>query len=99
LTCLRCDGKGEFRNEFGLMEKCTSCQREDMALKKTSPEQDPDEEGMWGKMTKKKDNRKSGRLQKGEKKGREQQRVKKYKRNQQEKKKKKKPKKYYKKEE
>jgi len=21
LTCLRCDGKGEFRNEFGLMEK------------------------------------------------------------------------------
>jgi hypothetical protein len=46
LTCLRCDGKGEFRNEFGLMEKCTSCQRDDITLEKTSPEPDPDEEGM-----------------------------------------------------
>jgi len=44
-------------------------------------------------MTKKKAKRKSGRLQKGEKKGRELQRVKKYKRKQQEKKKGKKPKK------
>jgi len=45
-------------------------------------------------MTKKKAKRKSGRLQKGEKIGRERQRVKKYKHKQQLKKKGKKPKKY-----
>jgi len=45
-------------------------------------------------MTKKKAKRTSGRLQKGEKLGREKQRVKKYKRKQQLKKKGKKPKKY-----
>jgi len=45
-------------------------------------------------MTKKKVKRTSGRLQKGEKLGREKQRVKKYKRKQQLKKKGKKPKKY-----
>jgi hypothetical protein len=28
------------------MEKCMSCQRDDMTLEKTSPEPDPDEEGM-----------------------------------------------------
>ena len=34
LTCLRCDGKGEYRNEFGLIEKCESCQRADMTFEK-----------------------------------------------------------------
>ncbi len=42
LTCLRCDGKGEYRNEFGLMEKCESCQRADMTLEKADS-QDSDE--------------------------------------------------------
>jgi len=45
LTCLRCDGTGKLRNEFGMIEKCTSCQGADMTLKKISPEPDPDEEG------------------------------------------------------
>ena len=45
-------------------------------------------------MTKKKSKEKDGRLAKGEKLGREKQRVKKYKHKQQENKKKKKPKKY-----
>jgi len=27
MVCFRCDGKGEFKNEFGIMEKCESCQR------------------------------------------------------------------------
>jgi hypothetical protein len=42
LTCLRCDGKGEYRNEFGLMEKCESCQRSDMTFEKVD-DQDSDE--------------------------------------------------------
>ncbi len=45
LVCLRCDGKGKYRNEFGLMEKCESCQRADMTLEKVAAEPDPDEEG------------------------------------------------------
>ena len=49
MTCLRCDGKGTYRNEFGLMEKCESCQRADMSLEKITPEPDPDEEGYWEK--------------------------------------------------
>ena len=93
LTCLRCDGKGEFRNEFGLMEKCTSCQRDDITLEKTSPEPDPDEEGMWGKRWQRKKIRENQGDYKKEKR-REQQRVKKYKHKQQLKKKGKKPKKY-----
>jgi hypothetical protein len=32
MTCFRCDGKGKFRNEFGLMEKCESCQKKDMTF-------------------------------------------------------------------
>ncbi|MFZ8922702.1 MAG: hypothetical protein ACO2Y5_09140 [Nitrosopumilaceae archaeon] len=32
MVCLRCDGKGVYRNEFGLMEKCESCQRPDMTF-------------------------------------------------------------------
>ena len=42
LTCLRCDGKGEYRNEFGLMEKCESCQRADMTFENVDT-QDSDE--------------------------------------------------------
>jgi hypothetical protein len=43
MTCLRCDGKGKYRNEFGLMEKCESCQRADMTFKKIV-DQDSDEQ-------------------------------------------------------
>ena len=98
MTCLRCDGKGEFRNEFGLMEKCTSCQRDDITLEKTSPEPDPDEEGMWGKRWQRKKIRENQGDYKKEKR-REQQRVKKYKHKQQEKKKGKSPRNIRKKEE
>jgi len=42
MTCLRCDGKGKYRNEFGLMEKCKSCQRPDMTFEKIDS-QDSDE--------------------------------------------------------
>jgi DnaJ-class molecular chaperone len=38
LNCFRCDGKGKFRNEFGLMEKCESCQGEDMIFEKVVDE-------------------------------------------------------------
>ena len=34
LNCLRCDGKGKFMNEFGLMEKCPSCKRPEMTFDK-----------------------------------------------------------------
>jgi len=47
MTCLRCDGKGKFRNEFGLMEKCESCQGTDMTLEKVTAEPDLDEEEYW----------------------------------------------------
>ncbi len=49
MTCLRCDGTGKYRNEFGLMEKCESCQGADMTLKKVTAEPDSDEEGYWEK--------------------------------------------------
>jgi len=42
---LRCDGTGTYRNEFGMMEKCESCQSADMTLKKADAEPDSDEEG------------------------------------------------------
>jgi len=45
LTCLRFDGTGKYRNEFGLMEKCESCQRADMTFEKVTVEPDLDEEG------------------------------------------------------
>ncbi len=45
MVCFRCDGKGEFRNEFGLMERCESCQGADMTLEKAAAEPDSDEEG------------------------------------------------------
>ncbi len=49
MVCFRCDGKGKYRNEFGLMEKCESCQRADMTLEKVDAEPDSDEEGYWEK--------------------------------------------------
>ncbi|MDX1440953.1 MAG: hypothetical protein R3237_00660 [Nitrosopumilaceae archaeon] len=36
MPCLRCDGKGRYKNEFGLMEKCESCQGPDMTLVKAN---------------------------------------------------------------
>jgi len=42
LACLRCDGKGKYRNEFGLMEKCESCQGSDITFEKVY-DQDSDE--------------------------------------------------------
>ena len=42
LNCFRCDGKGELRNEFGLMEKCESCQKKKMTFE--SVENEPDED-------------------------------------------------------
>jgi len=44
MTCLRCDGTGKYRNEFGLMEKCESCQGADMTFEKVSADPDSDEE-------------------------------------------------------
>lgn len=38
MPCLRCDGKGEYRNEFGLMEKCESCQSPNMTFEKVGEE-------------------------------------------------------------
>ena len=38
MVCLRCDGKGMFKNEFGLMEKCESCQGTDMTFEKVTDE-------------------------------------------------------------
>ncbi len=43
MTCLRCDGKGKYRNEFGIMEKCESCQRADMTFEKVD-NQDSDDQ-------------------------------------------------------
>jgi len=45
MTCFRCDGTGKVKNEFGLMEKCESCQRADMTFEKVDAEPDSDEEG------------------------------------------------------
>ena len=42
MTCFRCDGKGEYRNEFGMWEKCESCKRTDMTFEKID-RQDSDE--------------------------------------------------------
>ncbi len=38
----RYDGKGKFKNEFGIMEKCESCQGTDMTFEKVIDE-DEDE--------------------------------------------------------
>jgi len=45
VNCLRCDGTGKVKNEFGLMEKCESCQKADMTFEKVDVEPDSDEEG------------------------------------------------------
>jgi len=45
VNCLRCDGTGKVKNEFGIMEKCESCQRADMTFEKIAAEPDSDEEG------------------------------------------------------
>ena len=42
LNCLTYNGKGKFRNQFGLMEKCESCQGDDMSFEKVDDE-DSDE--------------------------------------------------------
>ena len=59
MVCLRCDGTGKYRNEFGIMEKCESCQGADMTLAKVDPEPDSDEEGFWEKREEKDDKEKS----------------------------------------
>ena len=93
MVCFRCDGKGQYKNEFGIMEKCESCQRNDMTFEKVDAEPDSDEEGYW-KMTEKKSKKRAGRMQKGEKLARQKDRVRKYKSEQQKKKRGKKPRKY-----
>lgn len=45
LVCFRCDGKGKVKNEFGIMEKCESCQKPDMSFEKVEKEPDFNEEG------------------------------------------------------
>jgi len=45
MTCFRCDGKGKFKNEFGIMERCESCQRKNMTFEKIDTEPDFNEEG------------------------------------------------------
>ena len=47
MVCFRCDGKGKYKNEFGIMEKCESCQGADMTLEKADPEPNADEESFW----------------------------------------------------
>ncbi|MGD8708531.1 MAG: hypothetical protein PVI88_07620 [Nitrosopumilaceae archaeon] len=42
MTCLRCDGKGKYMNEFGIMEKCESCLRADMTFEKTNDQNSDD---------------------------------------------------------
>ena len=43
MVCFRCDGKGEFKNEFGIMEKCESCQGPDMTFEKIDNENSDDQ--------------------------------------------------------
>ena len=42
MVCLRCDGKGEFKNEFGIIEKCESCQRKEITFESVENELDDD---------------------------------------------------------
>ncbi len=46
MICLRCDGTGKYRNEFGMVEKCESCQKKDMSFEKIDAEPDVNEEGL-----------------------------------------------------
>ena len=43
MVCFSCDGKGKFMNEFGIMEKCESCQGTNMTFEKND-EQGSDED-------------------------------------------------------
>ena len=47
LNCFRCDGKGKYMNQFGIMEKCASCQKPDMSFDNITPESNLNEEGLW----------------------------------------------------
>ena len=44
MVCFRCNGKGHIRNEFGLMEKCESCQKSEMKFEKVNAQPDSNEE-------------------------------------------------------
>jgi hypothetical protein len=46
VNCLRCDGKGKVRNEFGMWEKCVSCQKQEMSFDSVAREPDVNEEGL-----------------------------------------------------
>jgi ribosomal protein L37AE/L43A len=46
LNCFRCDGKGKYRNQFGIWEKCESCQKKEMSFDSANPEPDVNEEGL-----------------------------------------------------
>ena len=46
MECFRCNGKGKIRNEFGMWEKCESCQKKDMMFESANPEPDVNEEGI-----------------------------------------------------
>ena len=42
MTCFRCDDKGKFKNEFGIMEKCESCQKKEMTFESVDKESEED---------------------------------------------------------
>jgi len=42
MTCFRCNGKGKFKNEFGIMEKCESCQKKEMTFESVDKEPEED---------------------------------------------------------
>jgi hypothetical protein len=42
MTCFRCDDKGKFKNEFGIMEKCESCQKKEMTFESVVKEPEED---------------------------------------------------------
>ena len=42
MNCFRCDGKGKFKNEFGIMEKCESCQKQEMTFESVVKESEED---------------------------------------------------------
>ncbi|MHA7734648.1 hypothetical protein [Nitrosopumilus sp. S6] len=46
MVCFRCDGKEKIRNEFGMWEKCPSCQKQEMSFENVHPEPDVNEEGL-----------------------------------------------------
>ena len=46
VTCFNCDDKGKIRNEFGMWEKCGSCQKNELSFETVNPEPDINEEGV-----------------------------------------------------